>query len=225
MNEYQSQQLELKKSILIQALNHVPFDGWSEKSLLAAASDLGVSPATALNLYPGRGLEMVSLHSQYADRLMIDDFRKLDNKPNNIAAQIEIFIQVRLQRWNAHREAIRSGTGLLLSPGNIPLGSKLLYQTIDCIWREIGDRSTDFNFYTKRATLSAIYAATLFYWLDDKSEGHWNTWKFLERSLARLGRIPKIKAKTKKWRRYLPDPFLFYNELRKRTFRPIKRVR
>ena len=46
-----------------------------------------------------------------------------------------------------------------------PLGMKLLYSTVDAMWRAAGDTSTDFNFYTKRAILSAVYSSTLMRWL------------------------------------------------------------
>ena len=39
------------------------------------------------------------------------------------------------------------------------------------MWRIAGDTSTDFNHYTKRMTLGAVYGSTLLVWLDDQSEG------------------------------------------------------
>ena len=41
--------------------------------------------------------------------------------------------------------------------------------TVDAIWYAAGDSATDFNFYTKRGLLAAVYGATMLYWLDDRS--------------------------------------------------------
>ncbi len=62
------------------------------------------------------------------------------------------------------------------------LGLKLLYRTVDAIWYAAGDTSTDFNFYTKRATLAGVYSSTR-HWLNDRSEGSEATWGFLDRRI------------------------------------------
>ena len=73
-----------------------------------------------------------------------------------------------------------------MMPQNAALAARLLYKTVDAIWYAIGDRSTDFNFYTKRGLLAGVYSATLFYWLNDKSEGGQATWTFLDRRIGFL---------------------------------------
>jgi len=55
----------------------------------------------------------------------------------------------------------------------------------------VGDRSTDFNFYTKRALLLGVHSATVLYALGDKSEDHKNTWAFLDR---RIGDVINIQS-------------------------------
>ena len=46
-------------------------------------------------------------------------------------------------------------------PQNAALGARLLYRTVDTAWYAAGDTSTDWNFYTKRGLLAAVYAAAL----------------------------------------------------------------
>ena len=76
-------------------------------------------------------------------------------------------------------------------PLNAALGLKLLYRTVDAMWYAAGDTSTDFNFYTKRATLAGVYSSTLLYWLNDRSPGSEATWSFLDR---RIDDVMKIDA-------------------------------
>ena len=61
-----------------------------------------------------------------------------------------------------------------------------------------GDSSDDFNWYTKRATLTGVYSATVLYWLGDESTDSANTWAFLDRRIGDVMQIEKAKAEVKK---------------------------
>jgi ubiquinone biosynthesis protein COQ9 len=67
------------------------------------------------------------------------------------------------------------------------------------MWYAAGDTSTDFNFYTKRATLAGVYSSTLLYWLNDRSPGSEATWGFLDRRIDDVMKIEKLKAQVKSW--------------------------
>ena len=121
-------------------------------------------------------------------------------------------VRLRLELAAPQREAIRAGLSFLLLPENVPLGPKLLYGTVDAIWAAIGDKATDFSFYTKRALLAAVYAATLLYWLDDKSEGQMASWQFLERRIAEVMKIPQIKGQLRALFGRLPNPVTLFNQ-------------
>lgn len=208
---------EDQEKLLNQSLVHVPFDGWGRKSLLEAAKDLGMETLAALNAFPGGEAEMIALYSDLADRQMIQDYRNLEVKPTRISSKIEIMVQLRLQRQQSNKEAVRAAAGVLMNPRNLALATRLLYNSVDCIWRELGDPATDFNFYTKRGILAAIYSATFFYWLEDKSDGQWETWRFLERRLQDLGHIPGIKTRYKNLQGRLPKPSLLLGALRRKN--------
>ena len=83
-----------------------------------------------------------------------------------------------------------SGVAAVGSPIT-PLALKSLYRTVDAVWYGIGDTSTDWNFYSKRAILAGVYGATLLYWLDDRSEGQARTWDFLARRLDDAIAVPR----------------------------------
>jgi len=65
------------------------------------------------------------------------------------------------------------------------------------MWRAAGDTSTDYNFYTKRATLSAVYSATLLAFLSDNSADMAKTEAFLDRRLADIAKLPKMTKPAK----------------------------
>src|SRR5205814_464387 len=80
-------------------------------------------------------------------------------------------------------------------PARAPPALKLVYRTVDAIWYAAGDRPTDFNFYTKRALLAAVYSATTLCWLDDRSPDGSTTEAFLARRLDEAMAIPGIVAR------------------------------
>ena len=88
----------------------------------------------------------------------------------------------------------------------MPLALRLLYETADGIWYAAGDGATDFSFYTKRVTLAAIYAATVLFWLEDRSPGFADTRDFIERRLVEIARIGQARRRLEAAADRLPNP-------------------
>ena len=103
-------------------------------------------------------------------------------------------VRVRIEAAGA-REVVRRASALFALPHLAPEGAALIWGTAGLIWETLGDTSDDLNWYTKRATLSAVYAATLLYWLGDNSAGSEATWAFLDRRIDEVMRFEKAKAK------------------------------
>ncbi|MFI4986413.1 MAG: COQ9 family protein, partial [Alphaproteobacteria bacterium] len=156
----------MRQRILAKALVLVPFDGWSEGVLMAAAEEAGYARAMALDAFPGGVPDAIDYAALSADRSMLaalegsEGFASLRRRE-----RIALAIRRRLELSAPHREAIRRALTLLALPHNAPLGLKLLWRTVDAIWYAAGDSSTDFNFYTKRGLLAGVYSATVVYWL------------------------------------------------------------
>src|SRR3546814_19524997 len=104
----------------------------------------------------------------------------------------------------------------LAQPQHAALALRCLYRTIDEIWFAVGDTSTDFSFYTKRATLAGVYSTTLLAWLDDTSEGFADTWAFLDRRIADVMRIPLLRARFRQRLPRVPNPSRFVRLVRAR---------
>ena len=172
---------------------------WGRKALDAAAISAGMDAAAAGRLFPGGAKDAVAHFMDLADRLMIEDLKATDLAALKIRTRIACGVKTRLARWTPHREAVRRA--LALSPLPPFAGGSLRgwYRTVDIIWRAAGDRSTDFNFYTKRLTLAAVFSSTLRIWLDDVSPGHEATWAFLDRRIEDVMAFEKAKQKVKGW--------------------------
>ena len=191
---------ETRDRLLLAALPHVPFDGWSETALTAAAVDLGLETADAHHAFPGGPVALVTYHAAYADRLMEEALKESDLASMRVRERVAHAVRLRLEQNAPHREAIRAALPILAQPANGPHALHSLYRTVDTIWFAAGDRTTDFGFYTKRALLAGVYLSTLLYWLNDTSEDGQASWGFLDRRIADVMRIQTARARFARFR-------------------------
>ena len=177
---------ELKDQLLMASLPHIVFDGWSKTSLKAGSISLGKEIGYPYSLFSDPVKEMVAHFSNWADREMLKKLNAIDLQNLKIRQRIATSVRYRLESLADHEEAVARSL-FYLSP-------RSLYETVDLIWRTAGDTSVDFNFYTKRMLLSAVLTSTTACWLADKSEGHNDTWDFLDRRIEDVMQIPKLNA-------------------------------
>ena len=179
-------------AILRAALAHVPFDGWSDATLMAAATDSGVAPALARALYPRGGVDLALAYHRLGDLGMVQALKAEDLGVLRFRDRIARAVQLRLH--GAERELVRRGSTLFALPQHAGEGAKAIWGTADAIWLALGDTSDDLNWYSKRASLSAVYGATVLFWLGDESPDHAATWEFLDRRIENVMQFEKAKA-------------------------------
>jgi ubiquinone biosynthesis protein COQ9 len=182
-----------KSALLAAALPHVPFDGWSQTTFDAAVSDSGIKRELALALFARGGLDMALAFHGAGDRTMSDAFFRENLAGLRYRDKVALAVRLRLHA-SRDKELVRRATVILALPQHAPEGARALWGTADAIWQALGDQSDDINWYTKRLTLSAVYGATVMFWLGDTSEDHANTRAFLDRRLDNVMNIEKAKA-------------------------------
>ena len=174
------------------ALPHVAFEGWSQAALAQAAADSGLNKAEVQALVPRGGVDLALAYHRLGDERMIAALAAQDLQALRFRDRVALAVRLRLQ--DADAEAVRRGTALFAVPLYAADGARALWGTADAIWVALGDVSDDINWYSKRATLSAVYAATVLYWLGDDSLDHAETWAFLDRRIATVLAFEKAKA-------------------------------
>jgi ubiquinone biosynthesis protein COQ9 len=184
---------EYRQQLTDKAFELAVFDGWTEKTLRHAAKEAGIEVDMLGILFPGGVVDVIAHHSQQADAAMAEYLQSLELENMPVPAKVKAAVMWRFQQFAPQREAIRLALTLLSFPLHAARGTKLLYQTVDTIWYEIGDQSTDYNFYTKRLLLAGVYSSTLHIWLDDGSDNFSETEAFLDRRLADVGKIGRCK--------------------------------
>ena len=188
-------------------LPDVAFDGWSGHALRNAARRADIPLGEAMALFPRGAPDLIAAFSRWADRQMLERLAEIPAEPAGLSRRVVLAMQLRFAVLAPWREAVRRGLSVLAMPSNALLGLRLLYDTVDAIWHGVGDESTDFRFYTKRATLAGIYAAAVLFWLDDRSPGFANTQAFIDRRLADLHRLTGLRERLASAAESLPNPF------------------
>jgi len=112
-----------------------------------------------------------------------------------VRERIRALVAFRLDAFAGREEALRRALAIMASPRHLAAAAKLGWASADAMWRLAGDTATDYNHYTKRATLAGIYAATLAVLVDDESEGRAATLAFLDRRIDGIMRFEKAKAR------------------------------
>lgn len=200
----------LREQIVIAAIPHTVFEGWTIGALERGAADIRRTAFDVKRVFPGGVVEAVDCFSALADAQMLKALRQDHHLPSmKIRERIATAVMVRLRQQAPHRESVRRAMSVYRLPWNIPAATRALYQTVDAIWREAGDTSTDYNFYTKRLLLSQVYTSTLSIWLEDQSPDLAETEAFLRRRIDDVMQIEKLKASTRdafsKLCRWLPS--------------------
>jgi len=196
----------LKRAVLEAALKHVPFDGFSEKTLALAAADLEEDRATVMRLFPAGSRSLVEYFSETADAEMEALLGKLDLKGMKVRNRIATAVRSRFSVLRPHKEAARRAAAFLSLPPNLALAGTPVYRTVDAMWRATGDTSTDFNFYTKRAILAGVWSATLMRWFNDHSDDESETENFLVARIENVMQFERLKAQVNEALSRIPSP-------------------
>src|SRR4029079_4530988 len=187
----------LRRELALAVGENAVFDGWTRAAVDSAAGQLGIDPVQARLAMPKTQAGMIDVYIQEVDRALEAWFTPQRLKPMKIREKIRALVWHRLEIMGPAREAVRRALAILAMPQNVPLALRAGWRSADLMWRIAGDTSTDFNHYTKRMTLGAVYGSTLLVWLDDRSEGWTENAAFLDRRIDDVMKFEKMKAQ---WR-------------------------
>ena len=184
-----------RKKVLVRALERAPFEGWTRAMLQRAGADAGVSRPTLAAAFPNGAADLLALWSEKADAAMAEKMTAPDFAARRIRDKVNFAVRARLDALRPHKEAARRAAATLALPIHAGLTMRLVWKTADTIWRGLGDKSTDFNFYTKRAILAGVWTTTLARWLADDTPDETKTGDFLAARIDNVMRYEKAKER------------------------------
>ncbi|KAI3370871.1 hypothetical protein L3Q82_007389 [Scortum barcoo] len=183
--EYETEE-QLQARILTAALEFVPQHGWSVEAIAAGAETLGLSSASTGMFYNGAGdlvLHFIAQCNSQLTEILAEQHSQVQlgqAEQKKTADFLRDAVETRLRMYIPYIESWPQAMSILLLPHNIPDSLKHLSTLVDDIWYYAGDRSTDMNWYTKRAALTGIYNTTELVMVQDSSPDFQDTWNFLD---------------------------------------------
>lgn len=171
------------------------FDGWGDEALTMAAEQEGVDIDVARLAFPGGAMDMIAAWIAAIDAQMEAELSVETLAEFKIRDRIRALVQYRLDAVVGQEEALRRALAIMAMPQNAARSMKRGWQTADIMWRLAGDTATDYNHYTKRAILSALYSSTIAVFLNDDSEDMETTRAFLDRRIEGVMKFEKAKAR------------------------------
>lgn len=174
------------------------FDGWSVKAVDEAARLAGVDPELARYAFAEGQMAMIAAWIAHVDAEMARRVPAASLAGLPIRERIRRLVMARLDAVAGREEALSRALAIMAMPRNVLAATRLGWHSADAMWRLAGDTATDYNHYTKRAILGAIYAATLKVFASDTSEDavgpKAETRAFLDRRIEGIMRFEKAKA-------------------------------
>lgn len=185
----------VRARILPHLLEAAAFDGWTGGALDRAGAAAGVDRAALAAAFPQGAADALKYWSIVADEAMETAMAGPEFAALKVREKVSFAVKARLAALRPHKEAARRAAAALALPIFGGLGAALAWRTADAIWRAMGDRSADFNFYSKRMILSGVWLSTLTRWLGDDSADEAATEAFLAARIEDVMKIEKAKAK------------------------------
>lgn len=205
---------DLKDKVLQAALPRVEFHGWSLRLLNEAGAEAGADDAQVAALYPRGPADLVVQYSSDCDRQMNERLAAHDLSKLKIRERAILAVRTRIDVAAQYKMAAKRAAAFFTFPLNAADGVQCLARTSDAMWVAMGDKSADFSWYTRRATLGAVYSACLIYWFSDESEDLADTQAFIERRIADVMQFEKVKAQASKIVSGLPNPWALAGRFR-----------
>ena len=190
------------------------FDGWSDAAVHAAADEAGVDRDVAKLAFNDNAIDMIdawidSIDMELAHRLPAEKLAAM-----KIRDRITALLATRLDIMAPDRESLRRAMAIMAMPQNLVRSAKIGWRSADRMWRLAGDTASDFNHYTKRMTLSAVYASTLSVFVNDDSDNFADARAFLDRRIDNVMQFEKVKFQAKQRQEYVPSLSRFIGRLR-----------
>ncbi|KIX00757.1 rpsU-divergently transcribed protein [Rhinocladiella mackenziei CBS 650.93] len=174
--------LEPQDRILSAAISHVPNHGFTDEALALGAKDAGYLDVTA-QLFPRGVFDLIHYHL-VTQRLALKNNVQFPPGVNlGLGAKVRTLTMARLRANAGIIHQWQGALSYMSLLGNIPASLKELNALSDEIWYLAGDGAVDFSWYTKRASLAAVYASSEMFMTTDTSRDFALTEEFLDRRL------------------------------------------
>lgn len=182
---------------------------WDMSFMKASAERAEIDFVLVDELFPDGVMDILSFWFQCIDQAMVEQFSSLTPLPQKIRDKIAESVMIRLELLQPHKQALYKAWIFLSRPDRSAYAYRLLFRTCDTMWTMIGDRSHDWNYYSKRMLLSGVYQTTLMAWFQDDDPHMKETREFLHRRIGNVMQIQTIRPNLDRWTQKIRQKFSF----------------
>lgn len=178
----------IKDKIVAAMLPSVNQKGWSWDLAETAAQEAGYQDTMCRAVFPERLNDVVAHFTDLVDREMLEKLEATDMETMRVRDRIKFAVMTRFRVLESMgvEKTVKASLSYWAVPVRVLQGQRVLWRTTDRIWKWAGDKSQDYNHYTKRGLLSSLMVGTTLVWLDDRSEGKATTEAFLDRRIENI---------------------------------------
>ena len=188
-------------------LELAPDMGWTRAALDKAGERAGLSIGQALLAAPNGVADVLEAFGKRAARAAGAHLAD----PAVASLKVREKVRAGVKGWLAalapHKAAVKRAAA---APANLLTGPKGLWAAADAIWNALGDKSTDYNWYTKRMTLVAVLGSTLTAWMGADNDADIDA--FLDRRIENVMQFEKLKGQVKDAFAKMPDPMDLFGQ-------------
>ena len=186
---------KVRLDILQAMLPYVVFDGWTQKSLRASIKSINLPKGSEELYFPEGALEVIRFWHEQINEFIESNIEALNKPEMKIREKVTFGVLSVLEAIGPHEEAMRRAVNRLSLPDAAVQGPSYLWSFADSIWRAIGDKSTDYNYYTKRTILAGVLGSTITVWIGDSDQNKEKTKLFLDARISNVMSFEKSKFK------------------------------
>ena len=173
--------------------------GWNMLVFEETQKKLKYNSSLVEELFPRKLDDLILFFNYVTNDKLSRTYKKKRFNKKSIRVSVLNAVKIRFELLNTNKDSIKKSLFFLSNPSKQILSGKLIYKTVDYVWKLIDDKSTDYNFYTKRVILASIYSAAIMIWINDKSDNLDKTFSFLDKSIMNMNIISVLKEKFSKF--------------------------
>ena len=175
---------QLKQKLLFSVLENLPYELMDSNLIANSCKYVGMEKHYANLLFPGGNMQLLQEFRDYIDNLLICKIDEELKDTKGITNRIHLAICMRFELLKKYKMSVSKISSYFAFPWNHMKLYQYTWHSMNLIWRYAGyDKSTNFNYYTKRCLLTGVYCSSLIYWLNDESPDSRDTFDFVKREL------------------------------------------
>jgi len=171
-----------KENFIQELVQKVEIQGWSEQILEEVSTNLNLDKKHYHIWFPEGISQILDFLEDSYDQEMLKILAD-NNQQKGVTDKIAFALKTRICETSRSQMLSIKNSQFYLHPSNTASALEAGWRTVDLIWQYAGDKSVDFNYYSKRSLLHGVYLSSQTHYNLDNSGQNIKTREFIDRSL------------------------------------------